>query len=92
MSLSASKPQPVHFNLLYSFSTSLIRLRLAGLENGLTLDRDVIGTVNIGLRRFSSDGSPVALGSTGLHEVWTKLVNPHRELTPLPELETPRSN
>ena len=31
-----------------------------------------------GLKYLSSDGSPVALGSTGAHEVWVKQVNPHR--------------
>ncbi|WP_051400990.1 IS200/IS605 family accessory protein TnpB-related protein [Desulfurococcus amylolyticus] len=59
-----------------------ITLRLARLSNGLTLDRDVVGTVNIGLKHLSTDGSPVALGSTGSHEVRVKLVNPHRGPTP----------
>jgi hypothetical protein len=32
------------------------------------------------------DGSPMALGSTGAHEVWVKQVNPHRGPTPLTEI------
>jgi hypothetical protein len=31
----------------------------------------------------SIDGSPMALGSTGAHEVWVKQVNPHQGPTPL---------
>jgi transposase len=33
-----------------------IQLRLARLSNGLTMDRDVIGAINIGLRYLKSDG------------------------------------
>jgi len=33
-----------------------------------------------------SGGSPVALGSTEPHEVWAKLVNPHRGLARTTEL------
>jgi hypothetical protein len=36
---------------------------------------------------LSSDGSPVALGSTGTHEARVKLVNPHRGATPLAEIQ-----
>jgi len=32
------------------------------------------------------DGSPMALGSTGAHEVWVKPVNPHQGPTPLTEI------
>jgi putative transposase len=64
-----------------------IQLRLTKLSNGLLLDRDVIGTINIGLRYLSSDGSPVALGSTEPHEVWVKLMSPHQWLTPLTKLK-----
>ncbi|MCD6084986.1 MAG: hypothetical protein J7J20_05535 [Desulfurococcales archaeon] len=32
--------------------------------------------------RYTSDGSPMALGSTEPHEVRVKLMNPHQELTP----------
>ena len=60
-----------------------IQLRLAKLGNGLVLDRDVIGAINIGLKYLSSDGSPMALGSTEPHEVRVKLMNPHQGLTPL---------
>ena len=49
---------------------------------GRALERDVVGAINIGLKYLNSDGSPVALGSTGTHEVWMKLVIPHRGPTP----------
>ena len=45
-----------------------IQMRLARLSNGLTMDRDVIGAINIGLRYLSSDGSPMPLGSTATSE------------------------
>lgn len=45
-----------------------VLLRLAKLGNGLTLDRDIIGAINIGLRYLNPDGSPVPLGSTATHE------------------------
>jgi IS605 OrfB family transposase len=51
------------------------------------LERDVVGAINIGLKYLNSDGSPVALGSTGTHEVWVKQVNPHRGATPLTEIQ-----
>jgi len=51
------------------------------------LERDVVGAVNIGLKYLNSNGSPMALGSTGTHEVRVKLVNPHRGATPLTELQ-----
>ncbi|MEM4970789.1 MAG: IS200/IS605 family accessory protein TnpB-related protein [Sulfolobales archaeon] len=69
-----------------------IQLRLARLNNGLTMDRDVIGAINIGLRYLSTDGSPVALGSTELREVRVKLVIPHRGLTPIKEIKLIKSN
>jgi hypothetical protein len=50
--------------------------------SGRVLERDVVGAINIGLKYLNTDGSPVALGSTGAHEVWMKLVNPHRDPTP----------
>jgi len=46
-------------------------------ENGL--DGDVIGGINIGLR--SSNGSPMALGSTEPHAVWLRLMIPYLGLT-----------
>ncbi|MEM1610999.1 MAG: hypothetical protein QXQ57_05075 [Sulfolobales archaeon] len=46
-----------------------IQLRLARISNGLIMDRDVIGAINIGLRHLSSYGRDVAFPSTGLHEV-----------------------
>jgi len=62
----------------------ILRVASAG---GRVLERDVVGAVNIGLRYLRSDGSPVALGSTGTHEVWVKPVNPHRGATPLTGLQ-----
>jgi len=64
-----------------------IQMRLARLSNGLTMDRDVIGAINIGLKYLSSDGSPVALGSTGPHAARAKLVIPSLGPTPLTELK-----
>jgi putative transposase len=60
-------------------------LRVAYVD-GRVVERDVVGAINIGLKYLSSDGSPVALGSTGAHEVWVKLVNPHQGPTPLTEI------
>jgi len=68
-----------------------IRLRLARLSNGWILDRDMVGALNIGLRALSSDGSPVALGSTEPHGVWVKLVSPHRGLAQTTELRLTKS-
>jgi len=51
-----------------------IQMRLARLSNGLTMDRDIIGAINIGLRYLSSDGkgrgvplnrAPCGLGEAG---------------------------
>jgi len=56
-------------------------LRVAKV-GGRVLERDVIGAINIGLKHLSSDGSPMALGSTGAHGVRVKLVIPHRGPTP----------
>jgi len=39
------------------------------------------------VKYLNSDGSPVALGSTGVHEVWMKLVIPHQGPTPLTILD-----
>jgi IS605 OrfB family transposase len=63
-----------------------IVLRIAKV-GGRVLERDVVGAINIGLRYLNTDGSPVALGSTGAHGVWVKLVNPHRGPTPLTEIQ-----
>jgi IS605 OrfB family transposase len=64
-----------------------IQMRLARLSNGLTMDRDVIGAINIGLKYLSSGGSPVALGSTGTHAARAKLVIPSLGATPLTEIQ-----
>ena len=55
--------------------------------NGGVLEKDVVGAVNIGLKYLNSDGSPMALGSTGAHGVWGMLVNPRRGSTPLTGLQ-----
>jgi IS605 OrfB family transposase len=64
------------------FKVVKVVLRIAYVD-GRIVERDVIGAINIGLKYLSSDGSPMALGSTGAHEVWVKLVNPHQGPTPL---------
>jgi putative transposase len=64
-----------------------MQMRLARLSNGLAMDRDVIGAINIGLRYLSSDGNPVASPSTGPHAAWVKLVIPSLGPTPLTELK-----
>jgi len=63
-----------------------IALRVAKV-GGRAIERDVVGAVNIGLKYLNSDGSPMALGSTGAHGVWVMLVNPHRGPTPLTGLQ-----
>ncbi len=49
--------------------------------------RDVVEAINIELRYFASNGSPVALGSTGAHAVWVKLANPCLGPTQLTEIQ-----
>jgi len=44
-----------------------IQMRLARLSNGLAMDRDVVGTINIGLKYLSTDGRGVAFPSTEPH-------------------------
>jgi putative transposase len=68
------------------FEVVKVVLRVAYVD-GRVVERDVVGAINIGLKYLSSDGSPVALGSTGAHEVWVKLVIPHRGPTPLTEIQ-----
>jgi IS605 OrfB family transposase len=64
-----------------------IQMRLARLSNGLTMDRDMIGAINIGLRYLSSDGRGMAFPSTGPHAARVKLVIPSLGPTPLTELK-----
>ncbi|MFZ8790506.1 MAG: IS200/IS605 family accessory protein TnpB-related protein [Acidilobaceae archaeon] len=68
------------------FKVVKIVLRVAYVD-GRVVERDVVGAINIGLKYLYSDGSPVALGSTGAHEVWVKLMNPHQGPTPLTEIQ-----
>gem|GEM_PF-2581825 len=49
-----------------------IQMRLARLSNGLVVDRDVIGAINIGLKYLQPDGRGVAFPSTEPHEVRVK--------------------
>jgi IS605 OrfB family transposase len=80
-----------------SFEPLVIRTAVKGLKRvkvvkvvlraawvgGRALERDIMGAINIGLKYLNSDGSPVALGSTGIRGVWVKLVNPQRGPTSL---------
>ncbi len=102
-----SSRDPLTGRPIHSFTPSMIRLavrgrkrvktikvqlRLAKLDNGLALDRDIIGAINIGLKYLSSDGRGVAFPSTEPHDVWVKLMIPHRGLTPLTELKMLKTN
>jgi transposase len=51
-------------------------LRVARVCGGV-VERDVVGPINIGLRCLSSNGRPVALASTGVHDVRAMLATPH---------------
>jgi len=57
-------------------------LRVARVCSGV-VERDVVGAINIGLRYLYSNGRPVALASTGAHDVRVMLVIPHGGATPL---------
>jgi hypothetical protein len=46
-------------------------------------ERGVVGAINIGLRLFYLNEGPVALASTGAHEVRATLVIPHEGATSL---------
>ena len=48
---------------------------------GGVVERDVVGAINIGSRYLNSGGRPVALASTGAHDVQATLVTPHRGAT-----------
>jgi putative transposase len=67
------------------FKVVKVVLRVAYVD-GRIVERDVVGAINIGLKYLSSDGSPMALGSTGAHEVWVKQMNPHQGPTPLTKI------
>jgi len=96
-----SSRDPFTGRRIRSFEPLVIRSAVKGLKRvkvvkavlrvawvgGRALERDVMGAVNIGLRYLNSDGSPVALGSTGAHGVRVKLVIPHRGSTPLTEIQ-----
>jgi IS605 OrfB family transposase len=68
------------------FKVVKVVLRVAYVD-GRIVERDVVGAINIGLKYLYSDGSPMALGSTGAHEVWVKLLIPHQGPTPLTEIQ-----
>jgi transposase len=44
---------------------------------GGVVERDVVGAINIESRYLNSGGRPVALASTGAHDVRATLVTPH---------------
>jgi len=62
-------------------------LRVARLSNGWFLDRDMVGSLSMGLRVLTSDGRPVTLSSTEPHAVRMKLVIPYLGLTQTTELK-----
>ena len=64
-----------------------IQLRLAKVSNGMILDRDVIGAINIGLKYLSSDGRGMAFPSTEPHGVQVKLMILHGGLAQTTELK-----
>ncbi len=68
------------------FKVVKVVLRVAYVD-GRIVERDVVGAINIGLKYLYSDGSPMALGSTGAHEVRVRLVIPHLGPTPLTEIQ-----
>jgi IS605 OrfB family transposase len=63
-----------------------IKLRIAVI-NGVVWERDEVGAVNLGLKYLKKIlkqmGGVVAYPSTGAHEVWVKLMNPHQGPTHL---------
>jgi len=61
-------------------------LRVTRLSNGWFLDRDMVGSLSMGLRVLTSDGRPVALSSTEPHAVRMRLVIPYLGLTQTTEL------
>jgi transposase len=65
-------------------------LRVARVCGGV-VERDVVGAINIGSRYLNSGGRPVALASTGAHEVRATLVIPHGSATLLDCLQLIRT-
>jgi IS605 OrfB family transposase len=92
-----SSRDPFTGSLIRGYEPSVIRNAVRGLRRvrvvkttlrvarvcGGVVERDVIGAINIGSRYLPSDGRPVALASTGAHEVRVTLVIPHGGATPL---------
>ena len=69
-----------------------IQMRLERLSNRLTIDRNAIGAINIGLKYLKSDGSPMALGSTDTRAARVKLAIPSLGATPLTEIRVFTNN
>jgi hypothetical protein len=81
-----SSKDPFTGKIIKKFEPLVIRSAVKGLKrvevvkivlrvakvSGRALERDIVGAINIGLKYLNSDGSPVALGSTGTHEVRVK--------------------
>jgi transposase len=63
-----------------------IVLRIAYVDERV-VKRDAVGAINIGLKYLSSDGRPVASGSTGTHAVRVKPMIPSLGATPLAEIQ-----
>jgi IS605 OrfB family transposase len=92
-----SSRDPFTGSLIKGYEPSVIRTAVRGLKRikvvktvlrisrvgDRILERDVVGAINIGLRYLSSNGRPVALASTGAHDVRAMLVTPHGGATPL---------
>jgi IS605 OrfB family transposase len=92
-----SSRDPFTGSLIKGYEPLVIRTAVRGLKRvrvmkttlrvarvcGRVVERDVVGAINIGLRYLNSDGRPVALASTGAHDVRVTLVIPHGGATPL---------
>ena len=70
-----------------SLNTCGYPLILGVVRWGRGLSPPVIRTAVRGAWLPGVDGSPVALGSTGAHEVWVKQMIPHQGPTPLTGLQ-----
>jgi transposase len=100
-----SSRDPFTGTLIKGYEPLVIRTAVRGLKRvrvvkttlrvarvcGRVVERDVVGAINIGLRYLNSDGRPVALASTGAHEVRVMLVTPHGGATPLDCLQLIRT-
>jgi IS605 OrfB family transposase len=86
-----SSRDPFTGSLIKGYEPLVIRSAVRGLRRvrivkmtlrvaricGRVVERDVVGAINIGLRYLNSNGRPMALASTGAHDVRVMLVIPH---------------